>query len=400
MIILEGKFAKCKVFTNELDSESQKQLIDILNHPMSKDTIIRVMPDVHAGAGCVVGFTSTLSDKIVPNIVGVDIGCGVLTAVLEGFNIDLKELDDFIRATIPLGMNIHKSDLYSKTIKITDEIKYVSDITGQDYDYIIRSLGTLGGGNHFLEVEKGKQFYYLTVHSGSRNFGLKIAKFHQKKAENIYKNKIKHDIKNKIEDIKQCFKGKEIEREILKLKSQMKIPTGQEYLTGEDVSLYLEHMKIAQKYATLNRHIILNNIINRFNLSVVDYIESKHNYIDLEYGIIRKGAISARKDEKVVIPLNMRDGIVIGKGRGNEDWNYSAPHGAGRALSRRKAKESLSIEQFKNEMEGIWSTSINEATLDESPMAYKDSSIILNYLKETVIIEDIARPIYVIKGDC
>ena len=400
MIILEGKFAKCKVFTNELDSESQKQLIDILNHPMSKDTIIRVMPDVHAGAGCVVGFTSTLSDKIVPNIVGVDIGCGVLTAVLEDFNVDLKELDDFIRTTIPLGMNIHESDLYSSMTKITDEIKHVSDVTGQDYDYVIRSLGTLGGGNHFLEVEKGKQFCYLTIHTGSRNFGLKIAVFHQKKAEKFYKDKVKKEIKIKIEEIKRNFKGKEIEREILKLKSQTKIPTGQEYLTGEDANLYLEHMKIAQKYAALNRNIILNNVVNKFDLSVIDYIESKHNYIDLEHGIVRKGAISAKKDEKVVIPLNMRDGIVIGKGRGNEDWNYSAPHGAGRALSRRKAKESLSIEQFKSEMEGIWSTSINEATLDESPMAYKDSSIILDYLKETVIIEDIAKPIYVIKGDC
>lgn len=398
MIILKGRFADCKVFTDELDNESQKQLINILNHPMSKGTTIRVMPDVHSGVGCVVGFTSTLSDKIVPNLVGVDIGCGVLTAVLEDFNVSLEELDNFIRATIPLGMNIHESDLYSNMIAITDEVKSVCDVTKQNYDYVIRSIGTLGGGNHFVEVEKGKQFYYLTVHSGSRNFGLKIAKFYQKKAEGFCKNKVRNEIRSKIEEIKKTFKGKEIEKEILKLKSQMEIPTGQEYLTGEDVSLYLEHMKVAQKYATLNRNIILNNIITKFNLPVIDYIESIHNYIDLEYGIVRKGAISARKNERVVIPLNMRDGIIIGKGLGNEDWNNSAPHGAGRVLSRRRAKESLSLDQFKAEMEGVWSTSVNETTLDESPMAYKDSSMILEYLKDTVIIEDIAKPIYVVKG--
>jgi len=400
MIILKGKFAECKVFADQLDNESQKQLINILNHPMSKGATIRVMPDVHAGVGCVVGFTSTLSDKIVPNLVGVDIGCGVLTAVLEDFNVNLEELDNFIRATIPLGMNIHEyeSDLYSNMIAITDEVKSTCDATKQDYNYVVRSIGTLGGGNHFLEVEKGKQFYYLTVHSGSRNFGLKIAKFHQKRAEGFYKDKVRSEVRSKIEEIKKTFKDKKIEKEMSKLKSQMKIPTGQEYLTGEDASLYLEHMKVAQRYATLNRSIILNNIITKFNLPVIDYIESKHNYIDLEYGIVRKGAISARKNEKVVIPLNMRDGIIIGKGLGNEDWNNSAPHGAGRALSRRRAKESLNLDQFKAEMEGVWSTSVNEATLDESPMVYKDSSVILEYLKDTVIIEDIAKPVYVIKS--
>jgi len=394
MIILEGKFGKCKVFSDKLDQESQKQLIDLLNHPIAKDAHVRIMPDVHAEASCVIGYTSKLTEIVVPNLIGVDIGCGVTSLQFNKLDIPFDELDDFIRKEIPLNTNIR-----DYPIKINNELEkniiQVCKETNQNSDYVLRSIGTLGGGNHFIEVEKGN-YYYLTVHSGSRNFGFKIAKHHQKVAKRMCRlNKMK----KRIEEIKKKYKGKEIERQIKKLKSELKIKSGLEYLTEVYLDKYIEHMKVAQKFAEANRNAMLNLIIKQFDLKPIKTISSIHNYIDFEDNIIRKGAIRAYKGKLVVIPLNMKAGIIIGIGKGNPDWNYSAPHGAGREMSRRKAKKSISMKSFEEEMEGIWSSSIKPSVIDESPQAYKPPEKILKYLDKTVEILDIAKSIYVLKGD-
>jgi len=323
--------------------------------------------------------------------------CGVLSFQLENFEIPFDELDDFIHKSIPLGTKIRSSSLPIKN-EILEKLKTVCKETNQNLDYVLCSLGTLGGGNHFLEVEFGKH-YYLTVHSGSRNFGLKIANYHQ----NIAKEKLKTDkqesIKKEIENIKKKYKGKDIEYNIKKLTKNTRIQTGQEYLTGKDAEKYIEHMKLAQQFALLNRELILKSVIKQFNLKPIEEILSIHNYIDFNDKIIRKGAIRSHKNEPVIIPLNMKDGIIIGLGKGNVDWNYSAPHGAGRIFSRKKAKEVISLEEFSNQMEGVWSTSINQATIDESPQVYKNPQHIIDSLKDTIDIIDIAKVKYVVKGN-
>lgn len=323
--------------------------------------------------------------------------CGVLSVKLENFEVPFDELDDFIHKSIPLSTKVRESHL-PVTSEISTKLKEVCKKTNQDIDYVLCSLGTLGGGNHFLEVEKGK-YYYLTVHSGSRNFGLKVAKYHQ----NIAKERLKIDkqeyIRRKIENIKKKYKGKDIEYNIKKLTKDTKIQTGQEYLTGEYAEEYIEHMKLAQQFALLNRRLILKSIIKQFNLKPIEEILSIHNYIDFNDKIIRKGAISAREGEVVIIPLNMKDGIVIGIGKGNQEWNFSAPHGTGRLLPRNKAKEIISLDDFSRQMDGIWSTSINKSTIDESPQAYKNPQNIINLLKDTISIIDIAKVKYVIKGE-
>jgi RNA-splicing ligase RtcB len=392
-----GDYGKAIVFNDVIEDEAIQQILQLLNQPMSKNAHVRIMPDVHAGKGCVIGYTALIDQYVVPNLVGVDIGCGVLAIRLSNKNltdIDLKKIDAIVRDKLPTGRNIHEykdesigylagkaKDVYA----IMSDVEEVCKRTGQDYAYVIRSLGTLGGGNHFCEIDKDELgTYWLIVHSGSRNFGLKIAQYHQKIAE-------KQTNKQAVEALKEKYTGVELGE---KIKQLPKMEKGLEYLTDEAKDLYLHDMHIANEYAKINRNLIATTILIECGLTQDGFIESVHNYIDTEHHIIRKGAISARENELVVIPLNMRDGTIIGRGKSNKEWNYSAPHGAGRTMSRKHAKSFLDLAEFKQDMEGIVSSSVTESTLDESPQAYKDSKVIMDYLQDTVDIVAVLKPVW------
>lgn len=398
---LQGKFNTAKVFTDNLEDGAKDQIIELLNQDFIKDSKVRIMPDVHQGMGCVIGFTADMGDKVIPNIVGVDIGCGMLTVELGDIDIDLPRLDDIINKKIPSGKSTHNERKF-KFDKLND-LYCFRDL--KDTKRIERSIGTLGGGNHFIEVGRDAQNNkYLVIHSGSRNLGKQVAEVYQKLAIDLCSGKEDYFVKREeiITQYKAEGRRKEIKKVLQELEKeykelQPKYPKALCYLTGEYREKYLHDMKICQEYATLNREmmadIILNNLLNK-KLSEFSYFETIHNYINFKDNIIRKGAISAYEGEKILIPINMRDGSIIAIGKGNPDWNYSAPHGAGRLMSRNVAKEGLTLEDFKKTMEGIYSTSINEHTLDESPFAYKPIEEILNNITETAKIIDIIKPIY------
>jgi RNA-splicing ligase RtcB len=334
----------------------------------------------------------------------------------ETFRKKADLFDAHVRCTIPAGLNVRQSPYAAKEIADVchmyfshrfkewwNSLDEVCKITEQDYGYVRDSLGTLGGGNHFIEIDKEENGnLWLVVHSGSRNFGLKIANFHQKKA---YDTLTKRDVSGMIEEIKRTRKGKEIEEAIKALKKDavLSVPRHLAHLEGDAANLYLEHMGVAQAFAGVNRRLMMAEMLSFFNVEFDEaYIyESVHNYIDLtHHQVIRKGAISARALEPVLIPLTMKAGIILGKGKGNEEWNYSAPHGAGRKMSRRKAKEELKLEDYQKEMtdSGVWTSSVSEDTLDEAPGAYKDPKEIIDALKDTVHIEQILKPVYNFKA--
>lgn len=355
-----------KIFTDNIEDEALKQVDNIRKHPIFRDETIRIMPDVHAGTGCVIGFTATNSSKkIIPNLIGVDIGCGMLMVKLGNVDFDLELLDSYIDSNIPSGHNINEGIL-SNNIDLLSEVKKVCNRIEQleKLDYHYKSLGTLGGGNHFIEVSTDKENNkYLIIHSGSRNFGHRIASFYQNIAET------KCDYEN------------------IDLR----------YLCGEDAIDYYSDMKIAQEFASENRIVIASRILQHLKIQPINTVETIHNYIS-EDNTIRKGAISAQKGEMVLIPINMRDGSILAKGKGNKDWNCSAPHGAGRLMSRNKAKKELSLNDFNNSMRGIYTTSVRETTLDEAPMAYKSIDSIIDNILDTVDIIDILKPIYNFKA--
>jgi len=387
MIIYKGKYNSANVMIDEIDPETSSQIYSFLNHPAFANTYISIMPDCHAGAGAVIGFTSKLNDYVIPNIVGVDIGCGVLAINLgcvswEGKK-DLEHLDNFIKQNIPSGFNIRSvnetmtnkkkpEDVFDK--ELLSKITELSKITNQEITKIKGSIGTLGGGNHFIEIDHYDNTgeYWLLIHSGSRNFGLKIANYYQAQAKKF---------------LQKAFVGADAYK-------------GLEYLPldmgGED---YFEAMKVAQAFASLNRKLMAELIINWIGNPALETIETVHNYINFKDNIIRKGAVSAHKDEKLVIPFNMRDGVAVCKGKGSSKWNYSAPHGAGRILSRSQAKKILSLDEFKAEMIGIYTTTATQNTIDEAPMAYKDKELIVDTIQETVDIEFFMKPIYNFKND-
>ncbi len=347
------------------------------------------MPDIHAGSGSVIGTTVELGDKVIPNVIGVDIGCGMLSCKIDIKNIDFKSLDEYINKNIPSGFSINNSIKSMNLVLMQDIIDTCEDIH-LDTDRVLKSIGTLGGGNHFIEVGKDEEgFLWITIHSGSRNFGLQIAKYHQKKAEGLTRKGF-YDIKSIPPKDRQNFKS------ALKSKND-NAPKGMEYLIGESATLYFKHMKVAQRYASTNRDIMMLGILEFLNCQTLEDIESVHNYIDFYDNVIRKGAISAKENELVVIPWNMRDGLIIGKGKGNPDWNFSAPHGAGRNMSRTKAKENIRLEEFQESMKGIYSSSIVPSTIDESPMAYKDHKEVEKYLSESVDIIHRVKPEYSFK---
>ena len=367
MIEIKGTYGEAKVFTEFLEESARGQITALCEQEFVKDSKIRIMPDVHAGKGCTIGTTMTIGDYVVPNLVGVDIGCGMLTVALKEKRINLPELDSFIRKNIPAGREVRERTHRSHGRIDIEELRCYKHI---DTRRAKESLGTLGGGNHFIEVDRDDDGnLYLVIHTGSRNLGLRVADYYQAKA---YK----------------AVGGK----------SQSEVPYELAYLTGEDKADYLHDMELMQRFASLNRDIIKEVILDGMKLHEVDSFTTIPNYIDVETKILRKGAVSANKDEKLLIPMNMRDGSLLCVGKGNEDWNYSAPHGAGRLMSRADAKEAFSLEEYKKQMEGIYTTSVCMSTLDECPMIYKPMDSIIENIKETAEIIDVLKPIYNFKA--
>lgn len=394
MIELNGKYNTCKVFTDIIDETAISQIINLLNQPMSEGQTIRIMPDVHAGAGCTIGTTMTITDKVVPNLVGVDIGCGMETIKLKETHIELQKLDKLIYEKIPSGFNV-RSDVHRYFSQIDLSKLYC-------YHYINAgraelSLGTLGGGNHFIEADKGEDgSIYIVIHSGSRHLGVEVANYYQEEAyRRLQKNKSAVD--ELIIKLRSEGREKEIQSEIAKIKP-VNVPKQLAYCEGELFEQYIHDMKIVQEFAMLNRKAMMDEIIKGMHIHVADQFTTIHNYIDLDNMILRKGSVSAQNGEILLIPINMRDGSLICRGKGNPDWNCSAPHGAGRLFSRSAAKENFTVSQFKKEMQGIYTTSVSSATLDESPMAYKSMDDIVNNIKDTVEIVEVIKPIYNFKA--
>ncbi|MFI8709125.1 RtcB family protein [Bacillus sp. NPDC077411] len=395
MLNLQGKYNEAKVFTNHVEESAMGQIIDLCNQEFVKDSKIRIMPDTHAGAGCTIGTTMTIQDKIVPNLVGVDIGCGMEVVVInkKKEEINFDQLDDTIRKYVPSGFNIRdKEHRFSKMIHF-DGVR--APFTLQRAQ---KSIGTLGGGNHFIELnEDDKGNVYIVIHSGSRNLGKQVAEYYQNFA---YEQLI--DVKSVKDEIIERLTKEGRQKEIHEALREVKKPNVRKelaYLEGQGFKDYMNDMKIAQKYAELNRKAMIDEIVTRMDWKVTDQFTTIHNYIDMENMILRKGAISAQKDERVIIPINMRDGSIIAFGKGNPDWNFSGPHGAGRIMSRKKAKAVLNLEDFQNTMTDVWTTSVAESTLDEAPMVYKPMDEIVANTKDTIDIKRIIKPIYNFKAN-
>lgn len=396
MIELKGKYGEAKVFTDTVDSESISQVIGLLNQPYSKDSRIRMMPDVHAGAGCTVGTTMTVGDRICPNLVGVDIGCGMETIrIKEGF-IEPQALDKLIRREIPSGFSIRQREhRFAKEIDLDRLICAKSC----DIAKARKSIGTLGGGNHFIEADKDEDGnIYIVVHSGSRHLGLEICKHYQKAGfDAIARSRSEAD--SIIKRLKAEGREQEIEKALLAINRPTEhIPKELAYVEGHLMDAYLHDMAIAQRFASLNRQAIVDTIVKGLGLHVAEQFTTVHNYIDVENRILRKGAVSAQKGEKLLIPINMRDGSLICIGKGNEDWNFSAPHGAGRLMSRSQAKSAFTLSEYKKAMEGIYSTSVGRDTIDECPMAYKPMDDIVENITPTAEIVSVIKPIYNFKA--
>lgn len=399
MITLQGKFNTAKVFTDDIEQEAISQIIGFCNQSAFAGSKIRIMPDVHAGAGCTIGTTMTITDKVVPNIVGVDIGCGMLVAELGKIDIDFAKLDAAIRRDIPSGFGIrNKIHPYLANTKVDDVlcIDYI------DIDRAYRSVGSLGGGNHFIEVDEDEEGNkYLVIHSGSRHLGAEAAKYYQKEAYKDLSRKFGADKRDEI--IAKCkaeHRERDIESELKALASQRpsNFDEAFAYCEGPWFDAYIHDMKIIQEYADWNRKAMLDVISKGMGFEIKSSFTTIHNYIDMQTMILRKGAVSAQKGERLIIPMNMRDGSLICIGKGNPDWNYSAPHGAGRLMSRSKAKEYISLNEFQNSMQGIWTTSVGTSTIDESPMAYKPMESILSNIGDTVDVEKIIKPLYNFKA--
>lgn len=407
MLELKGKYNTAKVFTYNIEQEAISQIVELLNQEAFRECKVRVMPDTHAGKGCVIGFTANLGNKAIPNLVGVDIGCGMIAVKLGAIDIDFQSLDKFIRNNIPHGNKVNKKMQIRLSKEFHDRIVGISNKTKSNPKRNLLSIGSLGGGNHFIEVNEDKDGdKWLVIHSGSRNFGHKIATYHQKKAIEYCDKQVRYFNREKderIELLKQTGREEEIQKyvqEINSLTEKYNLPKYLCFLEDSRLQEYLEDMKTAQEYANLNRKVMATKILASIDLNIdeLEGFQTIHNYIDFEDMIVRKGAISAGKDEKVLIPINMRDGSIIALGKGNEDWNNSAPHGAGRLMSRSKAKEVINLDEYKETMEKVWSTSVKESTLDEAPMAYKPMNEIIDNIKDTVEIVDIIRPLYNFKA--
>lgn len=410
MFELNGKHNKCKVYTDNTDNETISQLMNVLNQESVSGSTIRIMPDCHAGAGCVIGTTMTIKDKVIPNLVGVDIGCGMHVVKLKEKRIEMPKLDSVIRKSIPSGGNNRDRDgKYADKLRL-EELRCITKYHAPVRVSLARaSNGTLGGGNHFIEIDKDKDDdLYLIVHTGSRHLGIEICNFYQEAAyqrlKDLANDGSKKDKINKIiNECKKEGKTKEIQKRLEAFNREYaeKNPSicyELAYCEGYLFDDYLHDMEIVQEAAYWNRKAICDIILKEMKLHLADEFETVHNYIDTEQMILRKGSVWAGKGERLIIPMNMRDGSLICIGKGNEDWNYSAPHGAGRLFSRSKAKDMLSVSEFRHEMEGIYTTSVGKGTIDESPMAYKPMDEIIHNIHETVEIIDVIKPIYNFKA--
>lgn len=398
MMEVKGKFNTAKIFTNVVDDASIAQVTELCNQEFCAGSRIRLMPDIHAGAGCTIGTTMTITDKIIPNLVGVDIGCGMHTVRIAEKNLDLEKLDRLIYERIPSGFNIHDKPSVNADYVDLSKLRCAKSV---DIERAKRSIGTLGGGNHFIEVDKDDSGnIYIVVHSGSRHIGLEVAKYYQGSGYRELCDADKGGAQEIVERLKSEGRFSEIADAVkeYKTKHQTKIPKSLAYVSVALFDDYIHDMQIIQRFAQVNRMVMLGEIVQGIDAHIVDDFETIHNYIDTENMILRKGAVSAQKGEKLLIPINMRDGSLICIGKGNEDWNFSAPHGAGRLMSRAAAKRAFTVNEFQSEMNGIYTTSANQDTLDECPMAYKSMDAIIDNIEPTAEIVKIIKPIYNFKA--
>ena len=403
MLKINGIYGEAMVFTDTIEEQAENQIKELLNQPMAEGAKIRIMPDVHAGAGCVIGLTMRIKDKVCPNLVGVDIGCGVLTTILpvKAKDIDMQKFDSIVHEHVPAGFNahnipymLHNQEHLFSMILCRENLK--------NTDRLYQSMGTLGGGNHFIEVavdDEGDAL--LCIHTGSRNLGLQIAKHYQGIAIKKNKGVSNDEIMQKIEELKAQGLHEQITSVIKELRAiNSPVPDALAYLEGDDAFDYLNDVQIAQNWAEMNRETIAENIVRHMfgvDFRYLNSFHTAHNYIDSNW-ILRKGAISAPSGKTVLIPMNMRDGSIIAIGKGNPDWNYSAPHGAGRLMSRRQARETLAVDDFKDTMKGVYSSTVGKSTIDEAPMAYKPMDEIVRHIDDTVDIVWRIKPIYNFKG--
>lgn len=399
---IKGIFNKAIVYASKIEEQAIEQIRSICDMEIYKDNRIRIMPDVHSGKGCTIGTTMTIKDAVTPNLVGVDIGCGMYTVELGKVEIDLKEFDDVVH-TIPCGRKVWDGRIEKFDLSRLRCFRYL-----KDSKRLVRSLGTLGGGNHFIELDKDDENnIYFVIHSGSRNLGLQVANYYQNLAIDLNKGLGEYfeARDNLIKTYKEQGRRNEIEKALLELKKTKyeekatSIPDDLCYLTDKYLEDYLYDIDICQEFAKRNRELMAQIILDKTGLKAIDSFQTIHNYIDVKEMILRKGAVSAKAGEKLLIPINMRDGSLICIGKGNPEWNYSAPHGAGRIMSRSDAAKTLSLDEFEDQMEGIYTTTVNIRTLDESPMAYKDMKDIVENIEPTAEIVKVIKPIYNFKAD-
>ena len=398
MITVNGMHNTAICYTDTLEAAAEKQIRAVCDQPQFAGCKLRIMPDVHAGMGCTIGTTMTITDKVVPGMVGVDIGCGMETVALAETDLDFDRLDRLIRAGIPFGREVRDTPH-----PFSEEID-LSQLRCSPYVNLARarrSIGTLGGGNHFIEVNRGENGgLWLVVHSGSRHIGNEVAAYYQDEGRRALWGGARYQVDALIADLKAQGRHKEIQPAIQRLRKEhsLDIPKDLAYVEGKLFDDYIHDMKLIQRFAMLNRKAMVEVILSGMGLTAAERFTTVHNYIDTDEMILRKGAVSARAGEKLLIPINMRDGSLICIGKGNEDWNCSAPHGAGRLMSRRAAFDQLSMEEFRREMEGIYTTCVLPDTLDESPMAYKTMDEIVSHIGPTAEIVERIRPVYNFKA--
>lgn len=395
---ITGKYGTAEVYATVVDDKTKEQIKELMDQKFISDISVRIMADCHAGTGCVIGTTMNVKNCVVPNLVGVDIGCGMLCVKLGKMDINLIKLDRFVRKKIPSDMSVYNDEQDMK-VNIED-LRCYNSLTNKSRHK--RSMGTLGGGNHFIEIDKDDEDnLYLVIHTGSRNLGKQVCEYYTKKAKEDYLISKEKNFKSLISRYKRLGKQDKIEEGLNKLRNKYNsinqdlIP-----LYNESFESYMFDMDICQRFAYENREKIAKKILEHLELKLEDYeyFHTVHNYINMEDKILRKGAISAYANEEVLIPINMRDGSIIAKGKSNSVYNFSAPHGAGRVLSRSEAFDSITLEEFKDSMKGIYSTSVQQDTIDESPFAYKSIDDIIPNILPTVDIVKIIRPIYNFKA--
>ena len=399
-IEIKGKVNTAICYARVVEDEAIEQIRRMCNYIITEGSRIRIMPDVHAGKGCTIGTTMTINDKAVPNIVGVDIGCGMYTVKLGNIDIDFEKVDEAAHY-IPSGMDVWDGRQERFDLTKLKCYRYLRDSRRLE-----RSLGTLGGGNHFIEIDETSDgCKYLIVHSGSRNLGKQVAQYYQRLATNLDRGYDTYLEKRDeiIRTYKEQGRKSEIQTALKDLhwqvyESETSMPDDLCYVSGKYLEEYLYDVEICQNFAKRNRELMAEIILERIGMTSLEAFHTIHNYIDVDEMILRKGAIAAHSGEKVLIPINMRDGSVLAVGKGNPEWNYSAPHGAGRLMSRTAAKNNLSLDEYKEMMKGVYSTSINESTLDEAPMAYKRLEDIIDVIKESVDIIEVMKPIYNFKA--